>query len=73
MSVKKFSNKRKFDGPNTSTGKRFHSDSGSLNFKRRSGPFRPWRGRRSNYRPQLDVQRSQSQTRRPQLSTQQSQ
>ena len=33
MSVKQFCDKRKFDGPSASTGKRFNSDSGSL---------RPW-------------------------------
>ena len=42
MSVKKFSNKRKFDRPSTSTGKIFNIDSGSLNFKRRSEQYRPW-------------------------------
>ena len=31
MSVKQFSDKRKFDGPSASTVKRFNSDSGSLN------------------------------------------
>jgi hypothetical protein len=36
MSVKQFCDKRKFDGPSASTGKRFNSNSGSLNFKRRS-------------------------------------
>jgi hypothetical protein len=29
MSVKQFCDKRKFDGPSASTGKRFNSDSGS--------------------------------------------
>ena len=36
MSVKQFCDKRKFDGLSASTGKRFNSNSGSLNFKRRS-------------------------------------
>jgi hypothetical protein len=71
MSVKQFCDKRKFDGPSASTGKRFYSNSGSLNFKRRSDPYRPWRGRGWNYRAQSGIKRSNLQPRRQQMSTQQ--
>ena len=62
MSVKQFCDKRKFDCPSASTGKRFNSDSGSLNFKRRSDPYRPWRGRGRNYRAQSGIKRSNLQS-----------
>jgi hypothetical protein len=71
MSVKQFSDKGKFDGPSASTGKRFNSDSGSLNFKRRSDPYRPWRGRGWNYLAQSGIKRSNLQPLRQQMSTQQ--
>ena len=71
MTVKQFCDKRKFDGPSESTGKRFNSDSGSLNFKRRSDPYRPWRGRGWNYRAQSGIKRSNLQPRRQKMSTQQ--
>ena len=70
MSVKQFSDKRKFDGPCASTGKRFNSDSGSSNLKRRSDPYRPWRDRGWNYLAQSGIKRSNLQPLRQQMSTQ---
>ena len=70
MCVKQFSDKQTFDGHSGSTAKTFNSDSGSLNFKRRSHPYRPWRGRGWNYLAQSGIKRSNLQ-RRQQMSTQQ--
>ena len=58
------------DSHSGSTAKRFNSDSGSLNFKRRSHPYRPWRGRGWNYLAKSCIKRSNLQ-RRQQMSTQQ--
>ena len=74
MSFKKFSNKRKFYGPSTSTAERFNKDSyqsGSVKFKRRLERIRPSRGSRWNYRAQSDAQPSNVQTRPQNMPTQQ--
>ena len=56
--VKQFSDKQKFDGHSGSNAKRFNSDSGSLNFKRQSHPYRPWRGRGWNYLAKSGIKRA---------------